>query len=175
MAFDATLSPAFCAASRRGNSSSSKPGRIAGSRRNDPPGSLDEILARRRLRHVRQRIDVERADDARIQALEVEHPHVPVQAGYPAPAHNRPAERRTRWSHPSAPSARRCGAFRARSDTRSRTTRCSRRHDPASCRPADCARRRAARDRACGRCRRRAASPCARRARRPAGRSDSCG
>jgi len=43
-------------------------------------GRLDQVLAGLRLCNVRQRIDVDRADDARIQALEIEHPHVGVQS-----------------------------------------------------------------------------------------------
>ncbi len=39
----------------------------------------DHIVFRRRRFAVRQRIDVERANDARIQAPEIEHPHVGVE------------------------------------------------------------------------------------------------
>ena len=82
MACDATASPARFAASRRGNSSSSMRGRIAGSRRNAPPGVSIRSSPGSRCRDVRERIDVERADDARIQALEVEHPDVPCRPGH---------------------------------------------------------------------------------------------
>ena len=42
---------------------------------------VDEVARSRLVRNIGQRIDVERADDARIEALEIEHPHVAVQAG----------------------------------------------------------------------------------------------
>jgi DNA polymerase-2 len=41
---------------------------------------LHDVVPCRRLRHVAERIDIERADDAGIQALEVEHPDVHVHA-----------------------------------------------------------------------------------------------
>ena len=174
MALEATRSPAFCAASRRGNRSSSSPGRMAGARRNEPPGVPMRSSAGRGLGHVRQRIDVESADDARIQALEIEHPDVAVQARDRTRARARPAEPRARWSRRSAPWARRYRASRARSDRRSRRRQCWLRLDPASFPPADCARRPIEPDPASSRCRRRVAHRCARRGRTPADRGDSC-
>ncbi len=43
-------------------------------------GCFDQIRIGRRIGRERERIDVERADQARIQTLEVEHPHVVVHA-----------------------------------------------------------------------------------------------
>ncbi len=47
-----------------------------------PVGRADEIEIRRRRRHVTHGVDVEGADDARVQALEIEHPDVAVQARF---------------------------------------------------------------------------------------------
>ncbi len=44
-------------------------------------GHLDEVVVRARCRDIGQWIDVERADDAGVQALEVEHPDVAMEPG----------------------------------------------------------------------------------------------
>ena len=51
------------------------------SRRNAPPGVSIRSSPGSRRCDVRQRVDVERADDARIEALEIEHPDVAMHAG----------------------------------------------------------------------------------------------
>ena len=103
MAFEATSSPAFCArfAPRKQliqqprqdrRRAPERAARRAGSGPRRGAGSA----------HVRQRIDVERADDARIQALEIEHPDVAVQPRCAARARARPAAPRARASRSSA-------------------------------------------------------------------------
>ena len=123
-------------------------------------------------RDVRQRIDVERADDARIQALEVEHPDVRVQARRAARARGRPAARRARASRSSARSARRCRScssslrYRKSNDAMLAATR-------SGVMPVELAARERERHeiRASRRSDTRAAHPCAHTARTPAGRA----
>ena len=47
-----------------------------------PTRRFDQVPSSTRIGDVGQRIDIERADDARIQALEIEHPDVAVQTGH---------------------------------------------------------------------------------------------
>ena len=136
---------------------------------------LDEVGAGRRARHVAEGVDVERADEARIQALEVEHPDVasavPAYGSSTWPPCCAACTRESSLRTVGATMPRRSSSLR---DRESRRTRCSPRRGRASCRSSGCARMRAAPGSASRRCRRRAARRCARIARTPRDRACSC-
>ena len=96
-------------------------------------GCTDQIEIRRGHGHVAHGIDVESANDAGVEALEIEHPDVASADPLRTRARGRLVARRARASRRPARSVRRCARARARRDTGSRTRRCWRRPDRASC------------------------------------------